>query len=430
MSEGAVLGLFEGYGVELEYMIVDAVTLDVKPVCDSLMEAFGGGFEAEVERGECAWSNELARHVLEMKTNGPAPGLAGRAGMFQENIAAARELLASMGATLLPTGMHPWMDPDREFQLWPHEYGPIYRAYDRIFDCRGHGWSNLQSTHLNLPFRGDDEFGRLHAAIRLVLPLIPSLAASSPFRDGGATGFLDTRLEVYRTNSARVPQMTGAVIPERVYTRADYEEHLLGGIYDALRPLDPEGVLLEEFANSRGAIARFDRMAIEIRLIDIQECPRADLALLALVTAAVRGQVEQRWGKVEDQRAWDEHRLAEILRAGIRDADHAVIEDTAFLAAFGYPRRGRTYARDLWEHLVNEVLVEDPAWESEWKEPLELYLDRGCLSRRILDAVGEEPDSHALLRAYHRLERCLAEGWLLGSAQERAAAAELAVVGS
>jgi hypothetical protein len=27
------------------------------------------------------------------------------------------------------------------------------------------------------------------------------------------------------------------------------------------------------FANSRGAIARFDRGAIEIRVIDIQECP-------------------------------------------------------------------------------------------------------------------------------------------------------------
>ena len=88
----------------------------------------------------------------------------------------------------MPTGMHPWMDPAREFELWPHGDREIYAAFDRIFDCRGHGWANLQSMHLNLPFADDDEFGRLHAAIRALLPLLPALAASSPFADGHARG--------------------------------------------------------------------------------------------------------------------------------------------------------------------------------------------------------------------------------------------------
>ena len=78
----------------------------------------------------------------------------------------------------------PWMDPERELRLWPHEHSDIYRAFDRIFGCRGHGWANLQSTHLNLPFRGDDEFVLLHDAVRLVLPLVPALAAASPVIDG------------------------------------------------------------------------------------------------------------------------------------------------------------------------------------------------------------------------------------------------------
>ena len=54
--------------------------------------------------------------------------------------------------------MHPWMDP-RAASLWPHEYGEVYAAYDRIFDCRRHGWANLQSVHLNLPFADEREFG-------------------------------------------------------------------------------------------------------------------------------------------------------------------------------------------------------------------------------------------------------------------------------
>ena len=43
----------------------------------------------------------------------------------------------------------------------------IYDTFDRIFSCKGHGWANLQSMQINLPFRGDEEFARLHAAIRV-----------------------------------------------------------------------------------------------------------------------------------------------------------------------------------------------------------------------------------------------------------------------
>jgi hypothetical protein len=91
----------------------------------------------------------------------------------------------------------------------------VYEAFDRIFDCRGHGWANLQSAHLNLPFSDAEEFGRLHAAIRLLLPILPALAASSPVMDGRLTGRVDSRLDVYRHNARRVPQVSGRVVPER-----------------------------------------------------------------------------------------------------------------------------------------------------------------------------------------------------------------------
>ena len=42
--------------------------------------------------------------------------------------------------------------------------------------------------HVNLPFADDAQFARLHAAIRLVLPLLPALAASSPIAEGSVIG--------------------------------------------------------------------------------------------------------------------------------------------------------------------------------------------------------------------------------------------------
>ena len=119
----------------------------------------------------------------------------------------------------------------------------IYETYNRIFNCKGHGWTNLQSTHLNLPFANEDEFVRLHSAIRLLLPIIPALSASSPILDGKATGFVDTRLEYYRKNQQKIPIITGQVIPEAITSIAEYQEKILQPIYNTIAPYDNNNVL-------------------------------------------------------------------------------------------------------------------------------------------------------------------------------------------
>ena len=111
--------------------------------------------------------------------------------------------------------------------IWPHDYSIVYEAFNRIFDCRGHGWANLQAVHLNLPFADDAEFARLHAAIRVLLPILPALAASSPIFEGRLSGVLDTRLDVYRNNCRKIPLATGRVIPEPVFSAADYHGRIL-----------------------------------------------------------------------------------------------------------------------------------------------------------------------------------------------------------
>ncbi|MCO6437803.1 MAG: glutamate--cysteine ligase [Phycisphaerae bacterium] len=403
--------LFERFGVELEYMIVDRRTLDVCPISDRVLHAMAGAFESEVEVGPLNWSNELVLHVIELKTGAPAERLDGLAGPFQHDVQRINEMLAEWDAILLPTGAHPWMDPFRETRLWPHEYSPVYAGFDRIFDCRGHGWSNLQSTHLNLPFCGDEEFGRLHAAIRLVLPILPALAASSPMLDGARTSFRDARLEVYRQNARRIPSVSGAVIPEPVFTREDYEREILQRIYRDLAPFDPEGVLQFEWANARGAIARFDRNTIEIRVLDVQECPLADVAMTRLIVETLRALVEERWCSYDDQRGWGIERLQPILLNCIRHADETSIEDAGYLALFGFGG-GALAAGMLWEHLRDQVLPLGSADTAE-AAALDVMMKEGCLARRIIRLLGEGEDRDAMVSVYRRLSQCLAEGRML-----------------
>lgn len=406
MSHEPPIGLFQAVGIELEYMLVDAETLAVRPIADQLLAAVGGSGEIEVELGPVAWSNELALHVIEMKTNGPRASLAGLAPTFQENIAHMERLLEPLGARLLPTGMHPFMDPERDLKLWPHENDVIYRTFDRIFDCRGHGWANLQSMHINLPFADDHEFGRLHAAIRVILPVLPALAASSPICDGRPSGRMDTRMHVYRGNARRVPSVSGVIVPEPVFTRAAYEGQLLQRVYDDLAPLDPDGVLRAEWVNARGCIARFDRNALEIRVLDLQECPRADIAVAGATIAVVRALVEGRSSTGAAQRAFSEHRLADILWTVIDQAESAVIDDRDYLRLFGMSGRERVSAGELWQHLLETCVHAEPAYP-EWEAALAVTAEHGCLARRIERALGSEPDIERIRAVYGQLAECL-----------------------
>lgn len=385
------LALFEGYGIELEYMIVDRATLDVSPISDALIHQVTGSYASEVERGPIAWSNELVLHVIELKTNGPAASLDSLAPLFHDEVRAVDRLLADMGARLMPTAMHPWMDPARHTRLWPHEYSAVYATFDAIFDCRGHGWSNLQSMHINLPYRGDEELRRLHSAIRLVLPLLPAIAASSPIIEGRATGKLDSRLAAYRNNCRRYPSVTGRVVPEVVTSAADYRDKILDPIQRDLGPHDPGAILDPEWVNARGAIVRFVRDSIEIRVIDIQETPKADLAIAALAVGAVRVLTEERFADLARQETLATEDLEAVLNGTIDDGERAAVP-AALAACFGAPS-GVSTAEDLWRHIAGEVAL------GAHGAVLEVILERGPLARRILEAVNITRSDRAVYEA-------------------------------
>jgi gamma-glutamyl:cysteine ligase YbdK (ATP-grasp superfamily) len=405
------LAAFRGTGIELEYMIVDAETLSVRSVADELIRAEAGAYANDAPRGDFGWSNELALHLVELKNNAPSPRLERLAAGFQAEVGAVNARLAPLGARLMPTAMHPWMDPRREARLWPHQYAEIYSTYDRIFDCRRHGWANLQSMHVNLPFAGDAELERLLGAVRVVLPVLPALAASSPIAGGEVTGWADFRMQCYLTHAARVPAMMGNVVPEAVAGEAEYRAHILEPMYRAIAPLDPAEVMRDEWLNARGAIARFDRSAVEIRVIDTQECPRADLAVAAATVAATRASYEGRWSTLAEQRHFPAKRLLNVLGACIRDAERAVIDDADYLRLLGYPG-ARASAAELWWHLLQETLPHAGRAAAPWREPLELILTQGPLARRILNAVGRQPSRAHLEAVYRGLCECLAQDWL------------------
>lgn len=404
-----MLHLFDAFGIELEYMIASASTLDVLPISDAVLRDEAGEIVSDVDRGAISWSNELTHHVLELKTNGPAEDLGPLAGEFQRSVQDINRLLAPHAARLLPTAMHPWMDPRQEMRLWPHDYHVVYEAFHKIFDCRSHGWANLQSMHINLPFAGDEEFGRLHAAVRLILPLLPGLAASSPVVEGKVTTQLDSRLDVYRRNAKGVASVSGRVIPEPVYSQADYDRHIFQPMFRDIAPYDPQGVLQQEFLNARGAIARFSRGAIEIRVIDVQECPAADLAIAALTIAVLKLLVAQTWTPLAEQQQVSIDTLEPVLLAAIEHADQGIVRDQLVLRQFGI-KKGSISLQELWSELSQQAAKIDSSLATQHAPALKVLFSEGCLARRILRECGDNPGPQRLREVYGGLADCLNRG--------------------
>ncbi len=399
--------LFQVCGLELEYMIVDASTLDVMPVCDRLLKDIAGKVSNEVfpdgDSGTAAWSNELALHVLEFKTIDPVPSLHGLSDVFKSQVNRASAMLEKYGAMLMPTAMHPWMDPDREFKIWPHGSRDIYNRFDSIFGCKGHGWSNLQSMHINLPFRNPEEFTRLHNAIRILLPVMSGLTASSPFASGVYTGFSDYRMEVYRTNSAKIPSVTGHLIPDTTDGIAQYRETVLAKIYRDLAPYDPGGIISHEWVNARGGIPRFERGSIEIRTLDIQECPAADIACAELFIAVLKWLVSGDTSDRNKQNSISTENLYIVFLDTIRYGENSVIRDREYLALFGINESCTLL--EFWKYMLEKL-----TYNREVPPVLDNILRHGNLSSRILAAAGKEPGHKKLFDVYSELCRCLKDG--------------------
>jgi gamma-glutamyl:cysteine ligase YbdK (ATP-grasp superfamily) len=455
--------LWERFGVEMEFMIVDRDTLNVLPRADvPLGKDKDGNQLSDIEYDDIGLSNELVSHVLEFKCAHPKSTFDGLGKRFFHEIRRANKKLEKINAMLLPSACHPFMDP-AEMKLWPYDCLDIYQTYDRIFNCKGHGWANLQSTHLNLSFDGDEEFGELHAAIRLLLPLIPAIAASSPYLDGKYTGYRDARINVYRHNQDKVPEITGQVIPEQAYSYDEYNKMIFDKVKKAIAPYDTEHLLNHFFLNSRGAIARFDRGAIEIRLVDIQECPNADIAIAELEIATLKAIVNGKFATSrsgntagssnaadiseaansvphtlkeyrEFLRNFDTTRLAELLNKTVKDAENASIDWAEYLSVFGMnfatasastspvttsaatspassPATHSITAGDLWKHIYS-VVKNDLTEVSQ--SVMEKMLERGTLSSALYKALGDNPSREAFVSEYKKLADCLAHNRLYG----------------
>jgi gamma-glutamyl:cysteine ligase YbdK (ATP-grasp superfamily) len=231
---------------------------------------------------------------MEFKPNSPFESPIEFEETMQEAVSMVQDFLQRrFRARLLGTGMHPLLKLD-ETGVWPHRHRQIYEAYGRVFNLKRHGWLNIQSFHLNLPYSDEASAMILNNTLANLCPYLCAVSASSPAYEGKLGKAVDNRLRFYWENQKEIPSVTGEIVPEYASSFGQYEKDVIGRYSNDLARAGADKLILnKEWVNSRGIIFRFDRKAIEIRIMDEQECIKSDVALSCFIRASLRGLINR-----------------------------------------------------------------------------------------------------------------------------------------
>src|SRR5690606_33960239 len=151
-----------------------------------------------------------------------------------------------------------------------------------------------------------------------------------------------------------------------------YRRRILAPMFEALDALPDTGAVRHEFFNARGAVFKFSRRSMEVRILDTQECVKLDVAIAIFVRAALKS-------------------VARSLRVGPRPLPaHAILVDD-FRATVARGSEARVWA----PHLEGGASRDDTG-QASVREVQRLLLERECREVR----KGEVECRHRTVRLY------------------------------
>ncbi|MCJ7763289.1 glutamate-cysteine ligase family protein [Candidatus Bathyarchaeota archaeon] len=385
----------EVLGPEHEFSIVNK-ELKALPIADKVIRAYCGKLVNFVELPRFTFGKEMQLHVIEVKANEPFKSPETFEETMHEAVTTLSDFLEKKyNASLLGTGMHPLLKLE-DTRIWPHRHRKIYQEYGKVFNLKQHGWLNIQSYHLNLPYSNEANGVHMHNLLAILCAYLPAISASSPIYEGAVGANVDNRLAFYKVNQQEVPSVAGDVVPEPVSSFSMYNKEVIGRYSrDLAKAGADRTILFKEWVNSRGVIFRFDRSALEVRVMDEQECIKSDVALSCFVRASLRGLISSN---------------AELLPHPLLVSDFNAVLANGLNAKVLNPH-GPT-ARQVCKHLF-EVAWENAEEEEKKFLPLvQKRIGEGNLSdvikARVLKKTQRTDFKEAIVSVYSTLIKCLA----------------------
>jgi len=301
-------------GIEEEFAVLDALSLDLAPRFEELRDAAAAGDPLLSE----SIAGELISSEIEIRS--------GRGEDLADALARQRDLrqrlftlAGARGIALGATGTHPWSDYREQHNIDTEHY---HRVVDGLqYVARR---NNTFSMHVHVGVHGADRAIRVCDRLRPVLPLLLAISANSPYIDARDSGLHSGRSQTFTKSFPRCG------IPDSFGSWAAYKDYV-------------------EFLVNTNSIVEYTQVwwsirphfsfgTVEVRICDAQSTAQEAEALTGLIVAAV-GQAA---------RDEDENVPTTAFGGGVADPPRRVIEEN-FWRAIRYGLDGRLIDLDTAE---------------------------------------------------------------------------------
>src|SRR3954468_4688921 len=250
-------------GIEEEFALLDAQTLDLAPRFEELRDAADAGDPLLSE----GIAGELISSEIEIRS--------GRGEDLADALARQRELRQrlfglsdSHRIALGATGTHPWADYREQPNIDTEHYRRVVEGLQYVARR-----NNTFSVHVHVGLRDPDPAVRGCDRLRPVLPLLLTISANSPYVDGRDSGLHSVRSQIFTKSFPRCG------IPDSFGSWAAYREYV-----DFLVRTDS----IVEYTQVWWSIRpHFSFGTVEVRICDAQSTAQEAEALSGLIVACV-----------------------------------------------------------------------------------------------------------------------------------------------
>jgi carboxylate-amine ligase len=249
-------------GLEEEFAVLDAETLDMVPRFEELRDA-----AQDDPVLAASISGELIRSEIEIRS-GRGTSLADAIERQRVVRSSLFALAAAHGVALGSTGTHPWADYREQSFITTDHYRLVSDSLQYVAKR-----NNTFSLHVHVGVRDLDRAVKVCDRLRPVLPLLLAVSANSPYVDGRDSGLHSVRTQIFTKSFPRcgIPDAYGGWPQYR-----DYLEFLLATnsivkyqqVWWSVRPHTDFGT-------------------VEVRICDAQTTATESEALAGLIVACV-----------------------------------------------------------------------------------------------------------------------------------------------
>jgi len=301
-------------GIEEEFAVLDALSLDLAPRFEELRDTAAAGDPLLSE----SIAGELISSEIEIRS--------GRGEDLADALARQRDLrqrlftlAGARGIALGATGTHPWSDYREQHNIDTEHY---HRVVDGLqYVARR---NNTFSMHVHVGVHGADRAIRVCDRLRPVLPLLLAISANSPYIDARDSGLHSGRSQTFTKSFPRCG------IPDSFGSWAAYKDYV-----DFL--VNTNSIV--EYTQVWWSIRpHFSFGTVEVRICDAQSTAQEAEALTGLIVAAV----------AQAARDEDENVPTTAFGGGVADPARRMIEEN-FWRAIRHGLDGRLIDLDTAE---------------------------------------------------------------------------------